>query len=229
MPRRRVAGPKGRRGGLQRTQASGCAARKIAKVRARSRAACMEATLRRQAHKANRRFQVEAGQTAKSGLLSNERHKRRATVHWHNDFDLPKRFAAFMPPIVTEVAVAAILVLLTIGARLTVQYFLWRCGRVRPGVSPPSPGRSCWRAGARAPWSSSPVSCWPGTSCSRSSTVSRSRRRRRRRAWFLTTLAECLLLWFVAGYRTALQTTIDLQAKRTEALGRPTGDPERPG
>jgi PAS domain S-box-containing protein len=138
-------------------------------------------------------------------------------IPWRFRFDLPKRFESFIPPVVTEVLVAAVAILLAVGTRLLIDLAFGdvvEFALVFPavvGATLVAGGRSgalvvC--VGQLLAWyfllpiKGSFQFATPGNAAS----------------LVLTTGAESLMLWFVAGYRGAMRRLIDVEGSRVVAL-----------
>jgi two-component sensor histidine kinase len=132
-------------------------------------------------------------------------------------FDLPKRFESIIPPVVTELVVAAVLVLLAIGTRVLIDLVFGDVVEFAL-VFPAVVGATLlagWRAGALVvcvgqvlawyfllPVKGSFQFANPANAVS----------------LILTTGAEALMLWFVAGYQGAMRRLIDVEGSRVTAL-----------
>jgi len=138
-------------------------------------------------------------------------------IHWRFNFDLPKRFESIAPPVVTEILVGAVSVLLAIGTRLLID-------RVFGGVVefalifPAVVGATLlagWRAGALVVCVGQ-VLAWyfllPIKGSFQFATAGDAV------SLILTTGAEALMLWFVAGYRGAMRRLVEVEGGRVLAL-----------
>jgi PAS domain S-box-containing protein len=138
-------------------------------------------------------------------------------IRWRFSFDLPKRFETFIPPVVIEVLVAAVLVSLAVGSRLLIDLAFGDVVEFTL-VFPAVVGATLlagWRAGAMVvcvgqllawyfllPIKRSFQFATPGDAVS----------------LILTTGAEVLMLWFVAGYQSAMRRLVDVEGGRVLAL-----------
>jgi two-component sensor histidine kinase len=136
---------------------------------------------------------------------------------WGFDYDVPKRFAHILPPLASELLVAAAAIMLAIGARLLIDLAFGdvvEFALVFPAVVGATlfAGR---RAGAIVvcvgqllawyfllPFKRSFQFATPGDAVS----------------LILTTAAEALMLWFVAGYRGAMHRLVMAEGGRIVAL-----------
>jgi two-component sensor histidine kinase len=138
-------------------------------------------------------------------------------ISWRLGFDLPKRFELFIPPVITEILVAACAVVFAVGTRLLIDHAF--AGVVEFAlVFPAVVGATLvagWRAGLLVicvaqllawyfllPVKGSFRFATPGDAVS----------------LILTTAAEALMLWFVAGYRGAMRRLVDVEGARILAL-----------
>jgi len=138
-------------------------------------------------------------------------------ISWRFSLDLPKRFEPIIPPVVTEVLVAAVSVLAAIGTRLMIDIAFGDVVEFAL-VFPAIVGAAVlagWRAGALVlcvgqvlawyfllPIKGSFQFATPGNAVS----------------LILTTGAEALMLWFVAGYRGAMRRLVHVEGSRIVAL-----------
>jgi PAS domain S-box-containing protein len=138
-------------------------------------------------------------------------------IDWRFSFDLPKRFESIIPPIVTEVGVAAGLVLLAIGTRLLIDLAFGDVVEFAL-VFPAVVGASLlagWRAGAMVIFVGQLLAWYfllPIKGSFRFATAGNAV------SLILTTGAELLMLWFVAGYRGAMRRLVEVEGGRILAL-----------
>ncbi len=139
------------------------------------------------------------------------------TIHWRLRFDLPKRFESLVPPVITEILVAAVLVLFAIGTRLLVELAFGDVVEFAL-VFPAVVGATLlagWRAGALVVCAGQ-VLAWyfllPVKGSFQFATAGNAM------SLALTTGAEALMLWFVAGYRGAMGRLVDAEGGRILAL-----------
>jgi two-component sensor histidine kinase len=142
---------------------------------------------------------------------------RSITTAFPLGVDLPRRFAPTLPPIVTEILVAAVAILLSIGIRLLIDLFFQNVV-VFALVFPAVAGATLiagWRAGALVICAAQ-VLAWYFVLPIKGSFQFET--------WgdavslVLTTAAEALMLWFVAGYRGAMRRLVDMESGRVSAL-----------
>jgi two-component sensor histidine kinase len=138
-------------------------------------------------------------------------------ISWRLRFDLPKRLQPLVPPFVTETLVAAVSVGLAVCIRLLIDLVFGdvvEFALVFPAVAGATLVAG-WRSGAMVVCAGQ-VLVWyfllpikhsfqfatPGDAVS----------------LILTTLAELLMLWFVAGYQGAMSRLVDAEGGRVKAL-----------
>jgi len=136
---------------------------------------------------------------------------------WRHGMDLPDRFQGYLPPVVTEILVAAVAVTLAIGARLLIELVVGDVVAFAL-VFPAVVGAALfagWRSGAYV------IVCgqllaWffllPIKGSFQFATLSDAV------SLFLATTAQALMLWFVVGYRNAAHRLVDLEAGRAAEL-----------
>jgi len=138
-------------------------------------------------------------------------------IRWRPDLDLPRRFERVLPPIVTEILIGVSVVLLTVVARVFVE---WAFGNVVPfALVFPAVVGATLLAGARSGILVI-VICQLAIWYYRLPTRGSFHLETSKDAisLVLTTFTELVLLWVVSGYRQAVHTTIDLEASRAQAL-----------
>jgi two-component sensor histidine kinase len=132
-------------------------------------------------------------------------------------FDLPKRFESVIPRVVTEVLVAAALVLLAIVTRLLIDLAFGDVVEFAL-VFPAVVGAALlagWRAGALVVCVGQLLAWYfllPVKGSFQFATAGDAV------SLTLTTVAEFLMLWFVAGYQGAMRRLIDVEGGRVVAL-----------
>jgi two-component sensor histidine kinase len=132
-------------------------------------------------------------------------------------YDLPKRFELFIPPVVTETLVAAVAVLLAVGTRLLIDRSFGDVVEFAL-VFPAVVGATLvagWRAGALVICAGQ-ILAWyfllPFKGSFQFATAGNAV------SLILTTVAEALMLWFVAGYRGAMRRLVEVEGGRILAL-----------
>jgi two-component sensor histidine kinase len=138
-------------------------------------------------------------------------------ISWRFSFDLPKRLESSVPPIVTEILVAAVAVLSAVGIRLLIDLAFGDVVEFAL-VFPAVVGATLiagWRAGAIVVCAGQ-VLAWyfllPVKGSFQFATAGDAV------SLILTTLAEILMLWFVAGYRGAMRRLVEVESGRVLAL-----------
>jgi PAS domain S-box-containing protein len=139
------------------------------------------------------------------------------TINWRFSFDLPKRFEPHIPPFVTELLVAAGLILLAVGTRLLIDLAFGDVVEFAL-VFPAVVGATLlagWRAGALVVFIGQMLVWYfllPIRGSFQFATAGNVV------SLLLTTAAELLMLWFVAGYQGAMRRLVDVEGGRFVAL-----------
>jgi two-component sensor histidine kinase len=136
---------------------------------------------------------------------------------WRERYDLPSRFAGWLPPLVTEILVGLSMIALAIGLRLFIELFFHDV--VVFALIFPAVVGATLLAGAR-----SGAIVVVGCQLLAWYVLLPVKNSFRFETWgnvvslFLTTSAQLLLLWSVSSYRKASRSAADTERQRSEAL-----------